>query len=155
VSEKELGKALLNLDAAALAGTPDVRQQTWAILERDRRRVRLLTGVTVATWVLAVLMVFGVLVAFGFLFPEEAKLRMEIEAGNVTAAQREQLRDAHFFAFQKGTLIVIFAVVLLALAALCTLLLVLASRRATLRQINASLVEISDQLKQMRQALGK
>ena len=38
----------------------------------------------------------------------------------------------------------------LALAAGSTVFLVLASRRATLRQINASLLEISDQLKQLR-----
>ena len=36
------------------------------------------------------------------------------------------------------------------MAALSTVLLVLASRRATLRQINASLLEISEQLKQLR-----
>jgi hypothetical protein len=37
------------------------------------------------------------------------------------------------------------------LAAICTVLLILLSRRATLRQINASLLEISEQLKQLRQ----
>ena len=56
MSEKELGKALLDLDALALAGVPDARQQTWRVLERDRRRVRRLTDLTVAVWVLAMLL---------------------------------------------------------------------------------------------------
>ena len=37
-------------------------------------------------------------------------------------------------------------------AALGTVLLVVASRRATLRQVSASLLEISEQLRQLRQA---
>ena len=95
MSEKELGKALLNLDALALAGVPDARQQTWLVLERDRRRVRRLTALTVLVWVLAML---------------------------------------------------------LALAAICTVRLVFASRRATLRQLNASLLEVAEQLKRLRPA---
>ena len=43
----------------------------------------------------------------------------------------------------------------LGLAALSTLLLVRASRQATLRQVSASLLDIPDQLKQLRQAAGK
>ena len=53
MSEKELGEALLKLDAAALAGVPDQRQQVWRILERDRRRVRMLTWGVVLVWLLA------------------------------------------------------------------------------------------------------
>ena len=55
-------------------------------------------------------------------------------------------------AFQLSTLA---AVAVLTLATLCTVLLLFASRRATLRQVNASLVEISEQLKQLRQSLEK
>jgi hypothetical protein len=44
------------------------------------------------------------------------------------------------------------SVAALFLAALCTVLLVITSRRATLRQINLSLMELSEQLKQLRQA---
>src|SRR5262249_51933394 len=42
-------------------------------------------------------------------------------------------------------------IICLLLAPITTVLLVLMSRRATLRQINANLSEISEQLKQMRQ----
>lgn len=90
------------------------------------------------------------LVKFGLLFPQAAKLRMDTERGAVTAAQREQIKDDLLLGFQKGTLIIAFSVAVLGLAAFCTVLLNLASRRATLRQINASLVEIAAQLKGSR-----
>src|SRR5262245_52517532 len=57
VSEKELGKALLKLDAAGLAAVPDAHQQTWRVLERDRRRVWWLTLATLAAWLFAVALV--------------------------------------------------------------------------------------------------
>lgn len=49
-----------------------------------------------------------------------------------------------------GTLIIAFSVFIATLAAFLTVLLILATRRATLRQVNANLLEISEQLKQMR-----
>jgi hypothetical protein len=42
-------------------------------------------------------------------------------------------------------------IISLLMAAVCTVLLILFSRRATLRQINAGLVEITEHLKQLRQ----
>jgi hypothetical protein len=150
MNERDLGRALLNLDGATLAGTPDMRQQTWKILERDRRRVRRLTFVTMVVWLLALALILTVLVAFGFIFPREAKLLKEIEDGKVPEAQREMLWMRELAAFQKGTLLIAFSVTVLSVAAFCTVLLVFASRRATLRQINSSLVEISEHLKQAR-----
>src|SRR5437870_3321729 len=74
MSEKDLGKALLQLNSLDLAGVGNARQQTWQVLERDRRRVRLWTGVTVGLWLLAMLWVVFVLVTFGLLMPMQAKL---------------------------------------------------------------------------------
>jgi type II secretory pathway pseudopilin PulG len=51
-----------------------------------------------------------------------------------------------------GLWVVAGAIVSLLLAALFTVLLVFSSRRATLRQINVSLMEISEQLKQLRRS---
>jgi predicted histidine transporter YuiF (NhaC family) len=151
MNERELGRALLNLDGAALAGTSDVRQQTWKILDRDRRRVRRLTLVTIAIWLLAVALIVGVLVAFGFIFPREAQLFEDMQQREAPAAERAKLWMTELMAFQKGTLLMAFSIAMLAFAAISTVLLVFASRRATLRQINSSLVEVSEQLKQMRQ----
>src|SRR5262245_26943705 len=151
MGEKELGRALLDLDADKLAGAPDTRPQTWKILERDRRRVWWLTAVTIALWAGAIGMVFLMLIAFALVFPLQAKLRDPAELARLPA---EMQTDAQFkaqVAFQMCTVGVTVSVGILALAALSTLLLVLASRRATLRQINASLLEISQQLKELRQ----
>src|SRR5262245_20593114 len=120
MSEKDLGKALLKLGVTELSGLPDVREQTWAILERDRRRVRRLTGLTVGAWLLATVLILNVLVAFGFLFPRVAKLRMDSEQGTVTQDQRERLRDEHDLGLMKGTLVIAFSVAALSFAALCT-----------------------------------
>ena len=54
MGEKELGRALLQLDSEHLTGNSDTRQQTWKILERDRRRVWWLTAITVALWASAI-----------------------------------------------------------------------------------------------------
>jgi hypothetical protein len=86
------------------------------------------------------------------LFPKQAQLRLDIEQGMVTMARRQQIQDLQLLAFEKGTLLIAFSVAILALAAFGTVLLNHASRRATLRQINASLLEISEQLKHLRQA---
>ena len=53
MSDKELRNALLQLDATDLAGVADLKQQTWRVLERDRRRVRWLTLLSIAIWLFA------------------------------------------------------------------------------------------------------
>jgi hypothetical protein len=150
MSEKELGRALLALDADKIAGSPDVRQQTWKILEHDRRRVWWLTAVTICLWAAAILMVLGMLVAFGLVFPLQAKLRDPAELARLPPEMRQDAQFKAQVAFQMVTVGVTVSVGILAMAALSTILLVLASRRATLRQINASLLEISQQLKELQ-----
>jgi hypothetical protein len=154
MNEKDLGKALLRLDATQLAGVPDIRQETWKVLERDRRRVRLLTVLTVLTWLLAAALVVMGLIGYGFTFPEQALLKKNIEADRLTPAERDQAQRLVLIAFQKGTLLIALSVGIMAVAALATVLLILASRRATLRHINAGLVETGEQLKQLRQSPG-
>jgi hypothetical protein len=154
VNEKEFGKTLLKLDATQLAGVPEFRQITWKVLERDRRRVRLLTALTILTWLLAAVLVVIGLVGYGFTFPEQAKLIKNIDAGKLTPAERDQAQRLVLVAFQKGTLLIAFSVAIMAVAAMATVVLILVSRRATLRHINAGLVEIGEQLKQLRQPPG-
>jgi hypothetical protein len=151
MTENELGRALLKLDAAGLSGVPDLKQQTWKVLDRDRRSVRRLAGLTILLWLLSAALILTVLVAFGLLMPRQAKLRMDVEQGKVTPAQGDQIAHGHMIEFEMGTVIIAVSVAALSLAAFATLLLNLTSRRATLRQINASLLEISEQLKGLRQ----
>src|SRR5437867_1866083 len=64
MTEKELGKALLQLDMAPATAGP--RQLTQQILQRGRWRMRLLAIVTILFWTLAVAGAVS-LVAFYFL----------------------------------------------------------------------------------------
>lgn len=145
MTEKELGDALLNLELGPAPPAPDAHELTRKIFEGDRRRVRLLVALATGFWTLAVGGVIG-LIAFYFLYiaPRmdayaEARHRLEddwndwLTAGNMIAG------------------IALASIVAVLLAAVCTVLLIAASRRATLRQINANLTKISEQLKSLRQ----
>ena len=156
MSEKELGRALLDLDSQKLAGLPDAREQTWRILDSDRRRVRRWTVLTMALWAAALMMVLLMLVAYGLVFPLQAKLREDAQVARLGLTP-EQAADAQFkaqIAFQMVTVGVTASVGLTCFAILASVFLSLASRRATLRQINASLLEISNQLKELRSTAG-
>jgi hypothetical protein len=150
MNEKELGRVLLRLDAGDLAGVPDARQATWRVLERDRRRVRWLTGMTLVTWLAGLGLVLWALVAAALLMPKHAKLMMDIQQGKIDAATREHVAAFHQQVTMLLTVGVGWGVAVLAMAALCTLLLVRVSRQATLRQLNASLLAISEQLRQIQ-----
>jgi len=155
MSEQELGKALLELDAHRLAGVGDAREQTWRILERDRNRVWWWTAITFTMWGLAIFMVLLMMVHFALIFPLQAKLRQEEELARIGATTPEQRELVQFKAqmlFQMATVGVTVSVGLTCLAVLSSVLLSRASRRATLRQINASLLEISQQLKDLKGA---
>jgi hypothetical protein len=152
MGEKELGKALLDLDARTLAGAADPREPTMRILDRDRRRVWWWSAITIAFWIAALLMVLWMLVAMALLMPLEAHLRNEAEMARegLTPEMRADAELKAHIMFRMVTVGITASVGILALAAGSTVFLVLASRRATLRQINASLLEISEQLKQLR-----
>jgi hypothetical protein len=152
MGEKELGRALLDLDARTLAGTADPREPTMRILDRDRRRIWWQTALTIVLWIGALFMVLWMLVALALLMPFEAHLHDEAQvarAGLTPAMRAEAEWSAHIMS-RMITVGITCTIGVLALAAGSTVLLVLATRRATLRQINASLLEISEQLKQLR-----
>jgi hypothetical protein len=163
MTEKQLGQALLDLDLSASAGVADPKQLTHKILSRDERRVKRWTWITIALWVLAALMVLWMFIALALLMPFQAKINQELKArDNIAQAGQvpieRRLSDAELESAQEVaqiyslmiTLGIAGSVGMLGLATLSAVLLVLASRRATLRQINASLLEISEQLRQIR-----
>jgi len=157
MSEKELGQALLDLDAQRLAGVGDMREQTWKILERDRNRVWWWTASTVGLWGIAISMVVLMMVLYALVFPLQAKLHQDNQLERIGAMTPEQKEMAQFkgqIMFQMVTLGVTVSVGVTCLAVLSSVLLSRASRRATLRQINASLLEISQQLKALKSAGG-
>jgi len=152
MSDKDLGRALLDLDARMLAGAADPREATMKILDGDRRRVWWWSAIALTLWICTLLMVLWMLVAMGLLMPFEAHLRDPAQVARFGMTP-EMLKAGELNAeimFRMITVGITMSVGILALAAGSTVFLVLASRRATLRQINASLLEISDQLKQLR-----
>ncbi len=153
MSEPDLGKALLQLDAAQLAGVPGARAQVAQVLARDRRWLKLWTLLTLAAWLLAVALVLGVLILFGLLFPLMARLRQA--DARITEQERAAALERASETFAMGTLLIAVSVGVLAAAALSTVFLLFASRRATLRQVSANLLEVSEQIRQLRELLTR
>lgn len=143
MTENDLGRALLDLDVAPPAPL-DPRQLTRQVLDRDRRRLRRLAAAAVAFWVVTAA---GVLGACPFYLMLIAPRLRAYHAGRATLAD-----DWHAWATvgEWAAYWLLGCTLSCLLAALCTVALVVLSRRATLRQINAGLVEISEQLKQLR-----
>ena len=140
MTEKELGRALLTLDVAP-AAAPDPKLLTHQIVSRDRRRVHLLAGLATFFWTLTAA---GVVAACPFYL---LYLEPRLKAYHAGRAQLANDWDAWATVGEWAAYWVLACIVSLLLAAVCTVLLVLVSRRATLRQINASLLAISEQLK--------
>ena len=152
MNERDLGTSLLNLD---LSSTSDPRQLTRTILDKDRRRVRLLTWLGVGGWGLALVLILIAMVNFALLFPRHAKIRMDFESGVITAAERDTQQTTYLTDYQIASFQVTLSLLALLPAAFCTVLLVFATRRATLRQVNANLIEIGQELKALRLSLAK
>ena len=121
MNEKDLARELLKHGTSAKQ--PSVEQITSKILARDQFRIKLVTAMTVLTWLAAVGLILTVLVMFEFLFPKQAQLLHEIELGKLSAEKRTELQAYHFVLFEEAGLLVAFSVSILAAAALCSLLL--------------------------------
>ena len=178
MNDKQLGEALVKLDAADLAKVPAAHKQTWEILQQDRRRVRWWTILTILAWLPAAGLSLLVVVMLGFLCPLDAKLYQMTHGGrNVDGRAIPKVRNtsgheahgapaahdgdhaahAHVdvqelertvdLGFKKMTLLTAMALLALSFAMLASFALIFATRRATLRQINASLLVIAEQLK--------
>lgn len=144
MTEQEPGKTLFNLDAAASPTEPDSSRMTRRILHGDRLRLRLMAGATTLFWVLTAV---GMLCLCPFYVMVVAPRLRAYQAGRAQLAN-----DWNDWALvgDWAAYWILACVVSLLLAAICTVLLILLSRRATLRQISASLAEISEQLKPWR-----
>jgi hypothetical protein len=143
MTEKDLRKALLGLDAAAIASGLDAPEITRRVLHRDRRRVRMFSAVTIFLWVTAALGIVLVLSALLYVHPA----MLETIPRAATPSDRERFEHVRLMMLEKATAVVAISVAVLALAALATVFLVFAAHSATVRRVNATLVEISEQLK--------
>jgi hypothetical protein len=143
--DKDVGDQLLKLDLAPHADAP--AGQVERIIDADRRRVRRWTRVSIALWILAAAGAITIFVIGGMVFPLIAKLLAEKGEGTLENPDTPFLLLAKLIA-----LCLVFGTasfVVLVCAGLATVLLLSRSRSATLRQINANLLLLSDQLKHM------
>lgn len=166
--DKNVGDALLRLDLTPSTDPPTA--QVERIIDADRRRVTRWTRIALVLWILAALGAMFIFVMGALAFPVIAKLLMEEKqaaaAGKDAPAAAATNVDAKDDADDEGLLdnpntpltvlakLVAMCMVLgtasfmiLVFAGLATVLLLLRSRSATLRQINANLLQISEQLK--------
>ncbi|MFZ5831414.1 MAG: hypothetical protein ACOY3P_15120 [Planctomycetota bacterium] len=153
MSEKDLGKALLELDAGTASEPFDLRREAERFERRNRRWVQLLTGLTILFSLLAA---FGVVMLFWIfhykLEPIMVKVCTDLEAPE-SIAEYDAVAVGLGWMFRcwwVSLACVAAALVGLVLAGITTVWLVVASRRATIRHVNACLAEISEQLKRLQ-----
>lgn len=137
-------------------------------IRTQARGLKWLTGLAVTFWILAVLGSVGVLVCYSIFYaPKEKQMFHDYEtyghlAGRTnspTGSQEtgqlstEKALGLHFtmnYVTAKAVLVIAVSVIILSCGTLSTLLLVVLNRRVTLKQINYSLAQISEQLKQLQ-----
>jgi len=146
MSEQELIRALQEI-MARYSPPAEPRRLSAEIIVRDRWRVRLLAGLTALLWLGGIA---GVLYMV-FWFNRFIIAYSPFEADRAEPWRTEVLFHAKM-ELHHSLEACMAAVPALLLAALGTVWLVFSSRRATLNQINLSLAEISEQLRQMRQS---
>ena len=123
----------------------DLQALTDRVLKRDRRRLWLLGIACVIAWMMVVMLPWATVM------PMLAKVvKVQIEIANdtqITRAHREQ-QMLMLQVVKAGTIATFLgSIASMFIAAVCTVWLIIHSRRATLRQVNARLAEISEQLK--------
>jgi hypothetical protein len=144
MNEKDLGKALL-----AGEHPVNIDELTRNVLRRDRRRVLSLAVASVMAWMLVVALPWSTLLPMMAKIVEHSmSLNQNVPTTDpTTAAAREQTIQV-LMIVKKGTILTFAgSMISMFLAAVCTMAFIIVSRRATLRQVNVRLGEISDQLK--------
>jgi hypothetical protein len=146
MNENELAVALGKLVSKTTPQPPDPRALALEILRRDRQRFRLLAGLSIFFWLLAVA---GLVLLLVGLHRFVISVRI---AGFYPPGEQEGLRIHGTSLLHHSIPVIGGSIGALLLAALCTVLLISSARTATLNQITISLMELSEQLRQMRHA---
>jgi ABC-type Fe3+ transport system permease subunit len=139
--EKELGKALLRGEDPI-----DVQALTQRVLRRDRSRMWLLGIACIVAWM------FVVMLPWGFVLPMVEKVvEHQVVINRGAATTTAEIREESVLALEsvKSCAIATFvsSIASMFVAAFCTVSFIILSRRATLRQLNARLADISAQLR--------
>jgi hypothetical protein len=136
--------------------TPDsagnVQTTVNAVLRRDRRRIRTLSFLTIALWVLTGLLIPSLWMPMAAKIVKEAAVLLP--DASPTPVTARQVADVVIHIAKVGmmasALMLIVALVAEIMAAVLTVMLVIAIRRVTLRQVSEQLAQISRQLDQLR-----
>jgi hypothetical protein len=148
MSEQELVRALQEL-VARHSPPPQPRQLSSELIWQENWRVRLLAGVTTLLWLGGIAGVLYMIFWFNRFIIAYSPANPNETGGWYASEQFHAKMELHHSLEACEA-----AVPALLLAALGTVWLVFSSRRATLNQINISLAEISEQIRQMRQSVG-
>ena len=127
-----------------------------SVLQRDRRRTRVLIGLTIGLWILAALLIPA------FYLPMASMVLPKFEQMEKQALEKDPQLDAHMVGWHVAVsvkaanyaivgFLTVFALTSL-LAAISTIGLVLTVRRVTLRYISEQLADISNQLRQFQRS---
>jgi hypothetical protein len=163
--------ALLAIDSRTPSSSAEGREIAKEALRRDRRRVRVLTWTTIGCFLLAVIAIcLPVYFYYLRLAPGMERCQRDLAALE-QQFHKERPKDsepdllamtASMTAGLGGALVSLTEVYLCGISALlavilaaafCTLLLITATRRATLRQIQVSLLTLSDQFDTLQRSL--
>lgn len=169
--KKALVDSLLAIDRRAPTSSAEAREVAQKVLRRDRRRVRVLTCITIGFFVLTVMGICGsvywyqlkVVPAFEKFKQDITSLDQRLDKRGLKSSDPDLLGWTAGMAAAGGyTLLMIqFAnlwgtlalVTVMLAAAVCTVLLIRATRGATLRQIQVSLLVLSEQFEALQQSL--
>lgn len=169
--KKTLADALLAIDSQMPSSSAEGREIARDVLRRDRRRVRILTWMTGMLFLLSALGICGgvfwyymkVVPGFAKYKRDITVLQQQLDKQIPQSLQPEVLdRTARILVGASYTLFMIqfanlgaisalFAIMLA--AAVCTVLLITANRRATLGQIQVSLLALSEQFDTLQKSL--
>ncbi len=142
MSEKDFSDALLRGDDPI-----DLQALTQAALRRDRRRIWFLGIACVIAWMAVVMLPWATILPMVAKVAKQQMVDNRAGAGQ-TAKDREHSTLELAKVIEFGTVAAFFSSMLsMFVAAVCTVLLIVLSRRATLRQVNVRLAEISAQLR--------
>ncbi len=169
--KKTLVDTLLAIDSRMPSSSAEAREVAKQVLRRDRRRVRILTWMTIGFFLLTVIGICGSVYwysikvvpdmnrleqGFSRLMPQIFNLEPDLSKRNpqtdiaIDAAMSCRILYKIQLANLGGTMALF--VVMLA-AAFSTVLLIRATRAATLRQIQASLLALSEQFDALQRSL--
>jgi len=149
MSDNYLSDALLKGE-----GPIDFRALTDHVIRRDRRRMWIVGAVCVVAWMLVVMLPWATILP---MLAKVVEFQIALNGGSAavpapTTPQQQHEQTLQVLQIVKQGTIATFigSLASMFVAAVCTVSLILLSRRATLRQVNARLADLSAELKTFR-----